>query len=189
MTTLTTEILAALSPVGAGPARDDPTLTIAILTASCVGIGATAIMDLWAIFLRRAFNVASADYCLVGRWFCHMPAGKFVHQGIGKAPKKNGECAVGWVAHYVIGIIYAVALVVLMPGDWLQQPTLLPAVLVGLGTLFFPFFVMQPAFGLGIAAARSPRPAQARLRSLSSHMAFGIGLYLAAVPVSLFLSQ
>lgn len=164
-------------------------LTTEILAASGVGIGATAAMDLWAILLHRAFNVASADYCLVGRWFCHMPAGRFVHQSIGKAPKRAGECAVGWVAHYVIGIIYAVALVMLMPGDWLQRPTLLPAVLVGLGTLVFPFFVMQPAFGLGIAAARSPRPAQARLRSVSSHMAFGIGLYLAAVPVSFYLNQ
>ena len=189
MATLSLEILSLLGPVGAGAARDDPTLTIAILAACCAGIGATAIMDLWAIFLRRAFNVPSADYCLVGRWFCHMPAGKFVHQSIGKAPKKNGECAVGWAAHYIIGIIYAVTLVVLMPGDWLQRPTLLPAVLVGLSTLLFPFFVMQPAFGLGIAAARSLRPAQARLRSFSSHMAFGVGLYLAAVPVSFYLNQ
>ncbi|MES3007284.1 MAG: DUF2938 domain-containing protein [Pseudomonadota bacterium] len=159
-------------------------LTSEILAASCVGIGATAIMDIWAIFLRRTFNIASADYCLVGRWFCHMPAGRFVHQSIGKASKKPGECVVGWVAHYMIGVVYAVALVMLMSGDWLQQPTLLPAVLVGLGTLLFPFFVMQPAFSLGIAAALSPNPTQARLRSVSSHMAFGIGLYLAALSLS-----
>jgi hypothetical protein len=48
-----------------------------------------------------------------------------------------------------------------------------------------PFFVMQPAFGAGVAASKTPRPAQARLRSLMTHGVFGVGLYAGAWLVSL----
>ena len=41
-----------------------------------------------------------------------------------------------------------------------------------------PWLVMQPSFGLGIAASKAPKPTQARLKSLMTHTVFGIGLYL-----------
>jgi hypothetical protein len=40
---------------------------------------------------------------------------------------------------------------------------------------------MQPSFGLGIAASRTPNPTQARLKSLVTHTVFGIGLYVCAL--------
>jgi hypothetical protein len=58
---------------------------------------------------------------------------------------------------------------------------LLPALLYGIGTVVFPFFIMQPSFGLGIAASRTPNPTQARLKSLATHTVFGIGLYVCAL--------
>jgi len=42
----------------------------------------------------------------------------------------------------------------------------------------FPFFIMQPLLGLGIAASRTPKPTQARLKSLGTHAVFGVGLYM-----------
>jgi hypothetical protein len=48
----------------------------------------------------------------------------------------------------------------------------------------FPLFIMQPSFGLGIAASRTPNPMQARLKSLATHTVFGAGLYLCALGVS-----
>jgi hypothetical protein len=154
------------------------------LSAVAIGLGATLFMDLWALFLKRAFTVPSASYCLVGRWFRHMPEGTFMHASIANASQKRFECAVGWIAHYVIGVVYALALVTLVSGTWLAQPTLWPALLFGVVTVLVPFLVMQPSFGLGIAASRTPNPAQARLRSLMAHTAFGVGLYISAVGVS-----
>jgi len=56
---------------------------------------------------------------------------------------------------------------------------------VSLGSLpVAPFFIMQPAFGLGFAASKTKNPAQARLRSLMNHTAFGLGLYLFAMLVN-----
>ena len=152
--------------------------------AIVVGVGATLFMDLWALFLKRTFRIPSPNYCLVGRWFSHMPEGTFKHASIDAAPQKHSECAVGWIAHYVVGVVYALMLVVLMSGGWLAHPTLLPALLFGVGTVLVPFLIMQPSFGFGIAASRTPNPTQARLRSLMAHAAFGVGLYVCAVGVS-----
>jgi hypothetical protein len=150
------------------------------LAALPLGIAATATMDIWNLFLLRAFGVPSLDPCLLGRWLAHMPAGTFRHVAIGKAAAMPFECVLGRVAHYAIGIGLALAFVVLTRGAALEQPRLIPALLFGLVTVVFPFFVMQPCLGLGLAGSKTPSPWRARLKSLGSHTAFGIGLYAAA---------
>ena len=155
--------------------------------AVAVGLGATLFMDVWALLLNRAFSIPLANYCLVGRWLRHMPEGTFVHASIATASPKRSECAVGWVAHYVIGSLYALFFVALVSSSWLAGPTLLPAMLFGIGSVLVPYLIMQPSFGLGIAASRTPNPTQARLRSLMAHTVFGLGLYVCAVGVSFVL--
>ncbi|HET9211647.1 MAG TPA: DUF2938 domain-containing protein [Thermoanaerobaculia bacterium] len=152
--------------------------------AIAVGVGATLVMDLWNLFLKRAFGIPSLNYCLLGRWLLHMPGGTFRHASIAAAPPKRFECTAGMMAHYTIGIVFALVLVVLTSGGWLARPTLLPALLYGIGTVVFPFFLMQPAFGLGIAASKTPNPTRARLKSLMTHTVFGVGLYVCALGVS-----
>jgi hypothetical protein len=155
-----------------------------ILGAVAVGIGATLVMDLWNLFLKRTFSIPSLNYCLLGRWLRHMPAGTFRHANINAAPQKSFECAVGWTSHYTIGVAFALLFAVLTSGDWLVRPTLLPALLYGITTVVFPFFIMQPSLGLGVAASRTPRPMVARLKSLVTHTVFGVGLYVCARVVS-----
>jgi uncharacterized membrane protein YagU involved in acid resistance len=88
------------------------------------------------------------------------------------------------MAHYTIGVVFALVFVVLASRDWLARPTVLPALPYGIGTVVFPFFIMQPSFGLGIAASRTPNPTQARLKSLMTHAVFGVGLYVCALGMS-----
>ncbi len=154
------------------------------LHAAAIGLGATLFMDLCALVLKRAFSIALPNYCLVGRWFCHMPQGTFTHASIANASQKPLECAVGWISHYIVGAIYALILVALVSDSWLARPTLSPALLFGVCTVLVPFLIMHPSFGLGIAASRTPDPTQARLRSLMAHTAFGVGLYVCAVGLS-----
>jgi hypothetical protein len=154
------------------------------LSAVVVGLGATLLMDFWALFLKGAFGIPSANYCLVGRWIGHMPEGTFMHPSIAAAPQKRSECAVGWITHYVVGTVYALVFVALVSGGWLVRPTLLPALLFGVGSVLVPFLIMQPSFGLGIAASKTPDPTQARLKSLMAHTVFGVGLYVCAVGVT-----
>jgi hypothetical protein len=155
-----------------------------ILGAVAVGMGATLVMDLWNLFLKRTFRIPSLNYCLLGRWLRHMPRGTFRHASINSAPQKPLECTVGWIAHYTIGVVFALVFVGLVSGDWLARPTVLPALLYGIGTVVFPLFIMQPSLGLGIASSRTPNPTQARLKSLITHTIFGVGLYVCALGVS-----
>ena len=155
-----------------------------LLSATVVGVGATLVMDLWNLFLNRAFGILSLNYCLLGRWLSYMPEGTLRHASITAAPRKPFECTIGWIAHYTIGIVLAVAFVAMASGGWLAQPTLVPALLYGIGTVVFPFFLMQPSLGLGIAASRAPNPTHARLKSFATHTVFGLGLYLCALVVS-----
>jgi uncharacterized membrane protein YagU involved in acid resistance len=155
-----------------------------ILGPIAIGIGATAIIDLWNLFLKHIFSIPLFNYCLLGRWLRHIPGGIFTHTSISAAPQKSFECTVGWIAHYIIGVVFALVFVVFTSGDWIARPTLLPALFYGMGTVVFPFFIMQPSFGLGMAASKTPKPTQARLKSLVTHAVFGVGLYVCAVGVS-----
>lgn len=153
-------------------------LALSLMSAILIGLGATLATDLWALFLKHVFKITAPNYCLVGRWLRHMPEGTFKHSNIASAPQKSAECTVGWIAHYMIGITFAIAFVALAGNNWIQHPTLIPAVTFGVVTALMPFFIMQPAFGLGLAASKTSNPMQARLRSLMNHIVFGIGLYL-----------
>jgi hypothetical protein len=153
-----------------------------LTTALLIGLGATLLMDLWNLFLKRVFNVPSLNYCLLGRWVRHMP-GTFRHASIQAAAPKSGECPIGWITHYTIGISLAVVFVALTAGEWLARPTFLPALGWGLITIVFPFFLMQPALGFGVASSQAPKPWVARLKSLATHTVFGTGLYLSALAV------
>ena len=144
-----------------------------------IGIGATAAMDAWLLLLKR-LKVPTPNFALVGRWAGHVARGRWAHDAIAKAAPVDGERALGWALHYATGIAFAGLLVALVGTAWLRNPSPLPALGVGIGTVVVPLFVMQPAMGAGIASSRTPTPLKNCLRSLISHAVFGIGLYLAA---------
>jgi hypothetical protein len=148
-----------------------------IVRAILVEIGVTLVMDLWAILLKRAFGVPSLDYAMVGRWLGHMRTGQFAHESIAAASAIPGERAIGWTAHYAIGVLFAGLLLAACGENWARQPTPGPALAAGILTMAAPSFIMQPGMGLGIAAAKVPKPNVARLRSLVTHIVFGTGLY------------
>lgn len=160
-------------------------LTHLFISATIIGLGATLTFDLWAQFLKFAFKITPSNICLVGRWIRYMKDGTFTHSNLFSAPPKSAECIFGWISHYLIGIGFAIAFIVLMGNQWLEFPTLVPALVYGIITILAPFFILQPAFGLGFAASKTSNPSQARLRSLMNHAAFGVGLYFFAWLVSI----
>ena len=72
-----------------------------------IGAGATLVMDAWALFIKRCFNIPGLNYAMVGRWIGHLPRGRFIHPNIGKAEPVAAEAAIGWIAHYAIGVAFA----------------------------------------------------------------------------------
>jgi hypothetical protein len=151
-----------------------------------LGVGATVFMDFWSILQKRLLGIPSLNFALVGRWIGHMAKGQFKHNSIAAAPNCAGEAAIGWSVHYAIGVIFAVMLLLAAGPQWLESPTLFPALLIGLLTVTAPFLIMQPAFGFGIAASRTPNPNWARLKSIVTHLSFGLGLYVSAMTLRAF---
>ncbi len=148
-----------------------------------IGVGATAVMDLWLLLLKR-LNVPTLNFALLGRWVGHVLRGKWAHDAIAKAAPLRGELALGWATHYAVGVAFAGVLAVLAGSAWTTQPTLLPALCVGIGSVVAPLFVMQPAMGAGFASSKTPAPLRNCLRSVVNHGVFGTGLYLAASVVT-----
>jgi DUF2938 family protein len=153
--------------------------------AILIGAGATGFLDLWSAARARFFGAPAPDYSLVGRWLAHLMRGRLVHDAIATSAPVKGERLIGWAAHYLIGIAFAAVLLIGWGTAWAREPTLFPALIVGIGSVAAPFLLMQPSMGLGIAARRTPDPAAARRRSLTTHAIFGLGLYAAGWAVRL----
>jgi hypothetical protein len=145
-----------------------------------VGIGGTTAMDLWALLLTSVFGVPLPKWGLVGRWFAHLSRGTFFHADIAAAQAVSNETPLGWVAHYVIGIIYASALIFFAGPAWLSNPTFLPAWILGLVTVGAGWFILQPGMGAGWAASLRPKPMQIRALNIIAHTVFAAGLYWTA---------
>jgi len=135
-----------------------------VLGSLLTGVGATAVMDLWGLTRKRA-----PDYGLVGRWLAHMPRGRLRHSPISASAPVRGERLIGWTAHYAIGVSFAALLLAVWGMEWARQPTIGPALIVGLGSVVAPVLVMQPAMGTGF-----------RAQSFVTHAVFGLGLYASA---------
>ena len=146
-----------------------------------LGTGATLAMDIWTIALRRLANIPSLDYRLVGRWIGCFHKGRLVHHPIFATQPVTGEKWLGWAAHYAIGIAFAWLFTLLVGPAWLDRPSPAAPIFFGAASVLVPYFVMQPALGLGVAASRTPNPRSARLKSLATHLVFGAGLYLSAL--------
>lgn len=151
------------------------------LDALAIGVGATAVMDVWAVALKRYWCIPSLNYAMVGRWLGHLPRGTLRHVNIAQAAPVRDEAILGWAAHYLIGVLFAAMLLALVGQEWVQGPTCAPALLAGVLSVAAPFCILQPGMGAGLAASKTPHPNAARLRSLMAHAAFGIGLHLAAL--------
>ena len=48
------------------------------LSAVAIGAGATVVMDMWLLLLKR-LNVPGLNFALLGRWVGHMLRGRLAH--------------------------------------------------------------------------------------------------------------
>lgn len=158
------------------------------LRALLIGAGATIVMDLWGLLLKR-FGIPSLDFAMLGRWIGHLHEGRFVHDKIAAATPVRAERWFGWGAHYSIGITFAALLLSVTGLAWARTPSLLPALIVGVATVAAPLFILQPALGAGIASSRTPTPVFNTLKSQATHAVFGLGFYLSALATAALLRR
>lgn len=152
--------------------------------AVLIGIGGTALLDLWAQLLKAVWGLPTPPWHLVGRWFAGMRNGRYIHrQGIAQCAPVPDELKIGWTLHYVVGIVFAAILLLIWGVQWAHSPTFFPALVVGLVTVGAGWFILQPGMGGGIACNKAPNPAVARLQNVLGHVVFAVGMYGTAVLV------
>ena len=142
-----------------------------------IGIGATVLMDLWSVLLWKAFGQGAPNWAPPGRWCWHLQYGKVFHDDIGSAAPYEHELALGWVFHYVVGILYGIILALIVGRAWFAAPTFLPAWIWGIVTVAGGWFLLQPGLGIGWAASKVPNPWRVRLFNLIAHTVFALGLW------------
>ena len=146
-----------------------------------IGISATAFMDVFTWVQNRLFKIPGLNYALVGRWIIGMVYGKFRHSTILQSSTMRFEKSVGWAAHYTIGVFFVGCMLMITGPNWLIEPSLWQPILLGTFSVSIPFLVMQPAFGFGLAASKTPTPWIARKRSVIAHLSFGVGVFFASL--------
>jgi hypothetical protein len=149
-----------------------------VIEGALIGAIATVGMDIWAAVAKHLLHLPTSNWAMVGRWFGHMPRGTFVHRPISAAAPIPHELVIGWVGHYLTGIVYGLAYLYIVRALLSGGPSLGSALAFGLVTLAAPWLIMQPAMGVGVFAMRAPRPNVTRLVNLSMHVAFGVSLYV-----------
>ena len=150
-----------------------------LVEGALIGAVATILMDAWAAVAKHVLKLPTANWALVGRWFGHMPKGVLLHRPISSSPPIANELLLGWVGHYLIGMLYGLAYLGIVEILFSLEPSLVSALAFGLGTLFAPWLILQPAMGAGVFATRTPNPAITRLTNISMHGVFGVSLYAA----------
>jgi len=149
-----------------------------------LGLLSTASIDIWATFSNRYLGFPRTNWALVGRWIGHIPKGVFFHRPVSSSPEIGNEKAIGWLFHYFIGIVYAAFYFYVVTFLENGEPTIFIAWIFGLVTILSPWFIMQPALGLGICAVKAPSPNMVRLQNFAIHSIFGIALYYGWVGIN-----
>ena len=122
------------------------------------------------------------DLHLLGRWIGHILDGNFVFLNIPTLNPIQHEIALGWVAHYIIGILDAIIFMFILKHfvkkSYSDLSVFTISILFGWLLIIFPFLVLEPAMGVGIFAVSSPNPDLTRWLTFSFHSIFGLGLFI-----------
>jgi Protein of unknown function (DUF2938) len=156
-------------------------MTDFLLRSIVIGCVATLLLDLWVFALNRSFGFSLPNWAMVGRWFLHLPLGKIWHESIANSPGFKHELMAGWAAHYITGILFAGATLLIGGTLWTKAPTWPLPLAVGLVTVGCGWFILQPGMGNGVAASKRPDATRIRVLNILGHTVFGLGMWGAAL--------
>ena len=116
---------------------------------------------------------------MIGRMSAGWAQGRFCYSYPGEMKPVANELLYGYVSHYAIGVVLAVAFVfgwdLLVGGP--ASPTW--ALAYGVATTVASLFFVLPSMGLGVCGRRSPDGIKGPLSALANHLFFGVGMAVA----------
>ncbi|CBJ35905.1 DUF2938 family protein [Ralstonia solanacearum] len=150
----------------------------AIIFCLIVGIGSTAMLDVWALLVERATSIPRTNWGIVGRWLLGVRKGRFVLDSTDSYASTVKERTVGWFFHYLIGIAYAAALIIFWKLDYIATPTILPAVIVGVVVSSLAgLMILLPGLGAGFFGSKLPNQFAIFVYVIVAHIIFAAGQY------------
>lgn len=149
-----------------------------------IGLAATAMMDLHTYLHSKIFRTIPTSCHLTARW-----VGTIIHREkftgkITEVAQWRHEGWLGWLGHYLMGVMMVSVFLALVGESWLQAPTLLPLLVYLCVLILFPFCVLQPLWGFGFFGAKTQDPTATRKRVLVAYMGFALGIYLSSLWVA-----
>ena len=145
------------------------------------GIIATLLFDLFQISLTFAYGINKAKWNLAGRYFAGVSKGKYFQEDIDNEPTVKNELFIGYVVHYLIGIIFGLTYVIIN-SLFLPEPSLTLALIFGFFTVLGGWCIMMPyAYNIGFFASKKEDQKQILVQNLLFHFIFGIGLFIGYV--------
>ncbi|TPW28267.1 DUF2938 domain-containing protein [Martelella alba] len=149
-----------------------------ILFSLVVGIGATIALDIWVMIVKWVTGILPTNWGVVARWLIGLTQGQFILNGADTTPPGAGQRALGWAFHYVIGISYAVLLLLFWGAGFIQNPTVWPVVIIGfLASTLAGMFILFPGLGAGVMAHKLPNQAVMLLYLVVAHAIFAAAQY------------
>ena len=141
------------------------------------GIIATLLFDLFQISLTFAYGINKAKWDLAGRYFIGVSKGKYIQEDISNEPVENNELFIGYIVHYLIGVIYGL-IYVIINALFLDGPSLILALIIGFLTVLGSWCLMMPcAYNLGFFGSKIEEQKQVLVQNLLFHFVFGAGLF------------
>jgi hypothetical protein len=146
------------------------------LTGVIAGVLGTLIMDSLNYLFSRSGMLSKIDLKMIGRMSSGWIRGNFYYRHPSEMKQVTKETLYGYIAHYAIGVVFALVYVL----SWyylIGMPiSSLWAFVYGIATTAGSLMLIYPSMGLGMLGIRSPEGIKAPLSSLANHTFYGIGL-------------
>ena len=147
---------------------------VSMIVVGCLSV---AVLDLWQRLAHRLGGLPPTNWAVVGRWLLMLlRQGVLFNTGLAQAPQLPRERLIGWVFHYIIGVVYVWIYVTLWQPNWGLDNPLADGLLFGAVSAVVPWLFFMPATGAGLFGSRTPRPVFVSLSALVVHAIFGVAI-------------
>jgi uncharacterized membrane protein YeaQ/YmgE (transglycosylase-associated protein family) len=143
------------------------------------GVLGTVAMDSLNHLFSRTGMILKIDVGMIGRMSAGWVRGRLRYRHPGEIKQVANELLYGYIAHYTIGVVLAVAY--MLGWDLLVGGPASPAwaLVYGVATTVASVFFVLPSMGLGVFGRRSPEGLKSPLSALANHLFFGVGMAIA----------
>lgn len=143
------------------------------------GLVGSVFMDIMEMYMGKFGIYSGVKGTHIGRWAHGLVKGDFYYQNIDEVAPVDNEMRIAFIFHYLVGggivaLGYPVILYFLDVSTMVMHIPL--AVIYGLLTCTFPWFILMPSIGKGVAGNKMPEQASPIIAPIVSHLAYGLGI-------------